>query len=65
MKIRCKDCFKVFTVSATWTKTGWRYKFGCHCEQVDMLSSIGFDETVKNIFELKKCWETVEEKKYF
>jgi len=65
MKIRCKDCFKVFTVSATWTKTGWRYKFGCHCEQVDMLPSIGFEETVKNILELKKCWETVEEKKYF
>lgn len=63
MKIRCKDCFKVFTVSATWTKTGWRYKFGCHCEQVDMMSSIGFEESVKIILEIKNSWEIVEEKK--
>lgn len=63
MKIRCKDCFKVFTVSATWTKTGWRYKFGCHCEQVDVLLSIGFEESVKIILEIKNSWEIVEEKK--
>lgn len=63
MKIRCNDCFKEFTVAATWTKKGWRYKFGCHCEQVDRLSSIGFEESVKIILEIKNSWEIVEEKK--
>lgn len=61
MKIRCNDCCREFTVTASWNKTGWRYKFGCHCEQVDMLFSLAFEESMKKILNLKKCWEIVKE----